>query len=173
MRIGEVTSLTEAARGRPKGAVGKIREVHHFVAQCYAKGMKPPAIAELVNRTPATVRNWLNSPANANLVVEYEKEHFLELANEAEYRAWIKRRFATLADEELLDRIITDPSQFSNRELIAGSADASDRTGLAKTNVQVQAVLNMGERLEEARAMKEKMLEARVEGNVVKLVRRF
>jgi len=175
MEILGTRSLESAVRGRPVGSVGKIREVHHFVARCYARGMKPPQIAALINRTPATVRNYLNAPANANLVAQYEKEHYAGLDNEAEYTSAVMKEARTLAIEEIRDRLADDDTrkELKFRELAAVAGDFSDRTGLAKTSVTAHVTLNMGEKLDAARAMKDKMLEARIEGNVVKLVRRF
>jgi len=172
MEILGTRSLEAAVRGRPVGSVGKIREVHHFVAQAYAAGMKPPEIAQLVNRTAATVRNWLNAPANAELVAQYAKEHFQALANEAERRLAVKRRLAAMADEEILDRLEADAGQFNNRELIALSADASDRTGLGKTETKVNLNVDVGTRLDKAKAERLKVIDGRT-GEIVKFIRRF
>jgi len=171
----EIRSLTEAEvrpRGRPKGAVAKIREVHHLVARLYAKGMKPPEIAALVNRTPATIRNWLGSPANAELVAQYEKESSEEIISEVEYAILLKRRLRTLADEELLELIEAEPDKFSIKDLIALSADSSDRTGLGKQSVQVNINLDLKSRMEQAKKRLVGLDEARAAGKVVDFVRR-
>jgi hypothetical protein len=171
VEIRELSEVEVRGRGRPQGAVGKIRAVHHLVAQLYAKGMKPPEIAAIVNRTSATIRNWLAAPANAELVAQYEGAEHEEIMTEAEYTLALKRRIRTIADEELLERIEADPTAFSNRELVILTADASDRTGFGKQSVQVNVNLDLKARMEQAKKKLEGLSEARTEGRVVEFVR--
>jgi hypothetical protein len=170
----EIRSLSqEEVRGRPKGAVGKIRAVHHLVAQLYALGLKPTEIAPIVNRTSATVRNWIDAPANQELVAQYCEERSSEVLTNAEYRRSLIERRQILMEEELVDRLEADPSSFTNKDLIAGSGDAADRIGFGKQTTNVNINLDLKSRMEAAKKRLEGLEDARREGKVVKFVRRF
>jgi hypothetical protein len=172
MEIRELNENELRSRGRPQGAVAKIRAVHHLVAQLYAKKVKIVDIAAAVNRTPATIRNWINSPANEELVAQYEEAEDEAITTEAEYTLALKRRIRTLADEELLARIEEDAAQFSIRELTALGADTSDRTGYGKQSVQVNVNLDLKARMEQAKKKLEGLAEAEAEGKVIEFVRK-
>jgi hypothetical protein len=163
----------EAKRGRPLGAVGKIREVHHLVARLYARGHKPPEIAAMVNRTGATIRNWLAAPATAELVAEYASEFEAEVTTELEYRQGLARANAAMAREEIGRRLAEEPEALPLAQLVRIAADADDRTGLGKTETRVNLNADLGARLDAARERSAKIIEGRAAGdNVVKLVRR-
>jgi hypothetical protein len=172
MEIRSLTANEVRPRGRPSGSVGKIREVHHLVARLYALGYKPTEIAPIVNRTSATIRNWLGSPANAELVAQYCKEEHNEVVTNAEYRRALIERRQLLMEEELCERLEADPSQFTAKELIAGSGDAADRIGFGKQSVQVNISLDLKARMEQAKKRLEGLEAARAEGKVVEFARR-
>lgn len=159
-------------RGRPKGSVAQIREVHHTVARLTARGVKPPEIGRMINRTGATVRNWLANPAMVELVSQYAGEREAELLSEFDYSIELKRRLRTLADEEMARRLDEAPQDVPWAQLIKLSGDMSDRTGVAKQETKVNVNFDLGTRLDQAiersKAAKE---EAPPSTNVVKLRR--
>ena len=169
----EIRSLTpqEVKLGRPQGSLGKIRAVHHLVARLFAKGRKVAEIAKIVNRTPATVRNWINSPANAELVAQYEKEECEVVENEIDYRIELGRRAGTLAIERLVEKLEAGEID-DGKLLLAISADVNDRTGIAKTTNQVNLNIDLRARLEKAQAARLKVIDGRT-GTITKFVRRF
>lgn len=170
----KIRSLTEAdvpKRGRPKGAVAKIRAHHHLVAQLYAKGLKPTEIAPIVNRTSATVRNWLDSPASQELVAQYTGEIGERVSSEMEYRIALRRKAGTMAMEKLVEMLEADEIE-SEKSLLAIAADSDDRTGLGRQETKVNLNMDLGARLDRAIERREKLIEGRA--NVVELkVRRL
>lgn len=158
-------------KGRPKGAVAKIRAVHHLVAQLYAKGMKPTEIAPIVNRTSATIRNWIDSPANADLVARYIEDEHERITNEMEYRVQLRRRTATMALEKLAEQLEADEIE-APKTLLAIADAGDDRTGLGRQETKVNLNMDLGARLDRAIERREKLIEGRT--NVVELkVRRL
>jgi hypothetical protein len=172
MEIRSLTAEEVRVRGRPKGAVGKIREVHHFVARMYAKGHKPPEIAKVVNRTSATVRNWLATPANAELVAQYAADYGELAEGELDYRLQLRRQASTMALEKLVEKLQAEEIE-EPKMLLAIASDSDDRTGLGRTETKFNLNVDLGTRLDKARERRDRILEARIEGNVVKLERRF
>jgi transposase len=170
----KIRSLTEAdvpKRGRPRGAVAKIRAHHHLVAQLYAKGLKPTEIAPIVNRTSATVRNWLDSPASQELVAQYTGEIGERVSSEMEYRIALRRKAGTMAMEKLVEMLEADEIE-SEKSLLAIAADSDDRTGLGRQETKVNLNMDLGARLDRAIERREKLVEDRA--NVVELkVRRL
>jgi transposase len=171
MKIRSLTESDVPKRGRPKGAVAKIRAVHHLVAQLYAKGMKPTEIAPIVNRTSATVRNWLDSPANAELVAQYCGGEAERITSEMEYRIALRRKAGTMAMEKLVEMLEADEIE-SEKSLLAIAADSDDRTGLGRQETKVNLNMDLGARLDRAIERRNKLVEDRT--NVVELkVRRL
>ncbi len=173
----EIRSLTpaEVRLGRPVGSLGKIRAVHHLVAQLFAKQVKTADIAKIVNRTPATVRNWINSPANEELVAQYEREFDATVTNQIDHRIEVKLRGITIAEEmrtEILEEAWAKGERFSLRELGAIIADGDDRTGIAKTTIQANLNLDAATKLEKARAARLRVIDGQT-GKITKFVRRF
>jgi hypothetical protein len=157
--------------------MGKVREVHHLVARLYARNVKVTEIAAMVNRTPATIRNWINSPANKALVKEYAEENEVEITSELEYRLQLARLAGTLAREKLVSQLENDEIE-NSKTLLAIAGDTDDRTGMGKVQTQINLVGDLGARLNRARQRvrelnERKELEGVVQGNVVKLTRRF
>jgi len=175
MEIFSVDPIEKAPRGRPKGSVASIREVHHTVAQLYARGAKPTEIGAMINRTGQTIRNWLATPAMAELVAQYAGEFNIELVSEVDYNTNLKRHNRTAADEEIARRLAEAPQDIPLRDLVKISADASDRTGLARQETKVNLNMNLGDKLERASERVKAVKEARAVGghdNVVKMIRR-
>ncbi len=170
----KIRSLTEAdvpKRGRPKGAMAKIRAHHHLVAQLYAKGLKPTEIAPIVNRTSATVRNWLDSPASQELVAQYSAGEHERITSEMEYRIALRRKAGTMAMEKLVEQLEADEID-APRTLLAIAADSDDRTGLGRQETKVNLNMDLGARLDRAIERREKLIEGRA--NVIELkVRRL
>ena len=172
MKIRSLTPDEAKARGRPLGSLAKIRAHHHMVARLYAKGHKPPEIARFLNRTPATIRNWIDTPACAELVAQYAEGYETEVTNELEYRASLRRQASTLALEKLVEDLEGDLIS-SHRTLLALADSSDDRTGLGKMETKVNVNVGIGSKLDQARERRDKVISTRVEGNVVKLDRRF
>jgi len=171
MKIRSLTEDDVPKKGRPKGAVAQIRAVHHLVAQLYAKGLKPTEIAPIVNRTSATVRNWIDSPANAELVAQYTGEFSERITSEMEYRIALRRKAGTMAMEKLVEMLEGDEIQ-SEKSLLAIAADSDDRTGLGRQETKVNLNMDLGARLDRAIERREKLIEDR--GNMIELkVRRL
>jgi transposase len=171
MKIRSLTEDEVPKRGRPKGAVAKIRAHHHLVAQLYAKGLKPTEIAPIVNRTSATVRNWLDSPASQELVAQYTGEIGERVSSEMEYRIALRRKAGTMAMEKLVEMLEADEIE-SEKSLLAIAADSDDRTGLGRQETKVNLNMDLGARLDRAIERREKLIEGRT--NVVELkVRRL
>lgn len=152
MEIYSVDPIGEGSpqRGRPKGAVAKIREVHHTVARLYARGFKPPEIGAKINRTGATVRNWLNNPAMAELVAQYAGEHAIEITNELEYRTKLLLEAGTLSLESVVEQLKEDPSTVPIAQRLKLIDTMNDRTGLARQETKVNLNLDLGTRLDQA-----------------------
>jgi hypothetical protein len=151
--------------------VAKIRAHHHLVAQLYAKGLKPTEIAPIVNRTSATVRNWLDSPASQELVAQYTGEIGERVSSEMEYRIALRRKAGTMAMEKLVEMLEADEIE-SEKSLLAIAADSDDRTGLGRQETKVNLNMDLGARLDRAIERREKLIEGRT--NVVELkVRRL
>jgi len=172
MKIRSLTEDEVPKKGRPKGAVAKIRAVHHLVAQLYAKGMKPTEIAPIVNRTSATVRNWLDSPANAELVAQYCGAEGERITSEMEYRIALRRKTATMALEKLAEQLEADEID-APRTLLAIAADGDDRTGLGRQETKVNLNMDLGARLDRAIERREKLIEGRTNVVELKAVRRL
>jgi hypothetical protein len=172
MKIRSLTESDVPKRGRPKGAVAKIRAVHHLVAQLYAKGMKPTEIAPIVNRTSATVRNWLDSPANAELVAQYCGAEGERITSEMEYRIALRRKAGTMAMEKLVEMLEADEIE-SEKSLLAIAADSDDRTGLGRQETKVNLNMDLGARLDRAIERGKKLDEERGKVIELKSVRRL
>jgi len=176
MKIRSLTKDEVPKKGRPRGAVAKIRAVHHLVAQLYAKGMKPPDIARYVNRTSATIRNWIDSPANQELVAQYCSAEHEQILSESEYTLGLLRRGRTLAIEQVVEQLeeaeVTG-EQLPLSKLLAVAGDFADRTGVARQTVTLNINANLESRMDGLRERHLKLVEARKEGTVVKLVRRL
>jgi hypothetical protein len=157
--------------------MGKVRAVHHLVARLYARNVPVKDIAAMVNRTPATIRNWINAPANQELVAQYAKENEVEVTGELEYRIQLARLAGTMAREKICAQLENDEIE-NTRVLLAIAADVDDRTGIGKIQTQINLQGDLGARLNRARQrVKElnskKEIEGVVQGNVVKMKRRF
>jgi transposase len=172
MKIRSLTESDVPKRGRPKRAVAKIRAVHHLVAQLYAKGMKPTEIAPIVNRTSATVRNWLDSPANAELVAQYCGAEGERITSEMEYRIALRRKAGTMAMEKLVEMLEADEIE-SEKSLLAIAADSDDRTGLGRQETKVNLNMDLGARLDRAIERGKKLDEERGKVIELKSVRRL
>ena len=163
------------AKGRPRGALGKIREMHHLVAQLYAQGLKPTQIAAIVKRTPQTVRNWLNTPANIELVARLEKEYcgeaFTVVKDSLDFRRYLSEELATVCLEQLVSA--AHAGELTNSEALRILDSRDDRTGMGKMVTNVNLHGDLGDRLDAAVERSRKVIEGRVEGNVIKLNRRF
>lgn len=174
----KVTSLTPddvKPRGRPKGALAKIRAHHHLVAKLFALGMKPTQIAPLVRRTPATVRNWLDSPASQELVAQYAEAEHTKVVKHEEYVQELMLEARALAAEQMVDALRQNETDglLGFEKLLKAFEVTADRTGMARQTLSVTLHGDLGDRIDQAKARSKKVIEARVEGNVVKFDRRF
>lgn len=163
MEILSVTSVTQSeypAKPKPKGTVGQIREIHHRVARLYAKGLKYTEIAAIVNRTPPTIKNWLASPANQELVAHYEGLEEAEVTSEAEYRLELRKRAATMALEKLVEKLEADQID-ADRTLLAIVADSDDRTGLGRQETRVNLNVGIAAQLEQRMARANSLMDRR------------
>jgi hypothetical protein len=153
LSIEPLDAATKATRGRPRGAVGRIRQMHHDVARMFAAGMKVTEIARLMSRTPATIRNWLNSPLMAEAVAEYEEEAAVVVKDAMARRQQLVAEASTKAREEIRDRIFDDAerSAMPLSALLKIAADGDDRTGLGKMETRLNIQADIGEQLREAR----------------------
>lgn len=163
--------------GRPKGAVAKIRLVHHTVAQLYAYDVKIPEIALIVRRTTATIRNWIDLPAFQELIQAYRKEYTEKYQSNLDYRADTIARLTTMAGELLVERLesaIETGELIPIRDLMKILDSGNDRTGLGKQETKVNINVGIGSRLDNAVKVVKKVEEARATGtdNIVKFVRR-
>lgn len=175
----QIRSLGEAdkeRRGRKLGSVATIRAWHHRIARALARGMTDAQVAQLVDRTAPTIRNFRLNPANAELIAQYQADYDDEVESELDYRARLMRVAGTMALERLVEKL--DQGEVdSERTLLAIADSANDRMGLAKASISANINLNAGDRLakarERVRALNAKPeIEGVVQGNVVKL-RRF
>ena len=166
----KVWSLRPEKRGRPKGATNAMRVWHHTCAKLLARGLSDVEVARLLNKSPPTIRNFRISPAAQNLIAEMAKEQDAVLMNEVDYRLDLIRRAGTMAIERIVEKLEADEID-NDRTLLAIAADSSDRSGLGRASTQVNFNADVGTLLDKARERRVKVLQARIEGNVVKLIR--
>jgi hypothetical protein len=176
MRVWSLEERDVERRGRPRGSIGKVRAVHHLVARLYARNIPVRDIAGMVNRTPATIRNWINAPANQELVAQYARENEVEVTTELEYRMQLARYSGTLAREKIAAQLENGEIE-NTRVLLAIAADTDDRTGMGKIQTQINLQGDLGARLNRARQRvrdlnSKKEITGVVQGNVIKLKRR-
>jgi hypothetical protein len=126
--------------------------------------------------TGAGIKAWAENEANAELIASYRADlpnivdAFIaqrqQLLNEISLKALILQARA-------LDEAIENDLEIPLDKLVKLSANADDRTGLGRQETRVNMNLDLGARLDKAKAAKEAVASARAEGNVVKFVRRF
>jgi predicted transcriptional regulator len=110
-------------------------------------------IAQVVGRSAQTVKNYIDSPANAELIAQKVEAAAKGRQSNLEYRAEIRARAATLASEMLLNRLEEAEARGETlpmRELIKIAADSDDRTGLGKQETRLNINADLGQRLDKA-----------------------
>lgn len=183
MEIFEVVPLTKGdlakaevkSLGRPKGAVGWIRERHHTMAKLYAAGFNFAEISRMVGMTPAGVRLWVNNPANAELISEYAGDQVARTDAMIDRRIAMQNEIAVLATMQLKEQLLEDieaGNAIPYDKLVKLAAHVDDRTGLGRQETKVNLNMDLGSRLDKAKARQEELAKARAEGKVVEFVRR-
>lgn len=109
-------------RGAP--ILAKIRAIHHAAARLVATGQKHVVVAAQLGVTPQSLLNWTHDPSFIELVSVY-KAQFDEI--EFDHRAKLAA-FGSDCVDVLHERLLEDPTQFSNRELQEHAEFAFDRS---------------------------------------------
>ncbi len=134
-----------------KGQVKRIRERHHIVAKMIARGVKIPEVAECTGWSEHQLHLLVNqTPAFQELIIHYQKEDAEREVVLAEYTELLRKRL--LMGEQLIhDRLNEEGDDLSVNELLRLVADAADRTGYSKQNVNLNVNLDFAAALEAAR----------------------
>ncbi len=133
------------------GQVKRIRERHHIVARMFANGMSIAEVAAQTGWTENHLRLLVNqTPAFQELIAHYQREDAGRKAVLEEYTELLRKRL--LMSEQLLhDRLNEEGDDISINELLRLVADAADRTGYSKANVNLNVNLDFAAALEAAR----------------------
>jgi hypothetical protein len=157
MEILSITPLTQAdlspTKGRPKGAVGAIRERHHWMAKLVAAGVSDAEIARMVGCSAPTVRNFRLNPASGELIAEYveqlgEKVSTV-LASQVELLNSIGLRIALLLADDV-GAAERGEVEISIKDKIKLWEIVCDRTGLGKMETRVNLTGDLGSRMDRA-----------------------
>lgn len=144
-------------QGLPVSPLQRVSARHRRIANAVASGASRSQVARMFSLTPVRVGQLLNDPTFQELVRRRQTEleaaeiGYLELANDV----------AETALTTLQDRLEDDPDDFDNEELIGIATRIGDRAGFAPKRVEEKNInLNIGDRLEQARARFAKVIEA-------------
>ncbi len=178
MEILSVEPLTraEVPKSHHRSAVSRIRDVHHRMAQLYAAGLKPRAIAEITGRSVVSVREWRRSPASEELVAQYREGIEGEITEVLGEQVKIITRARPIAWSQILDQLVEAEESgepLPIRSLLAIAGDTSDRTGLGRQATQVNINVGIGAELEKRMRRAGSLMDRRAVVDVTpKLVRR-
>lgn len=141
----------------------RLRERHHSIARLLAAGLTPTQIGEMIGMAPSSISNIQKSPAFQSLLFSYAAE------NEKAASDFKSRLEATAgaALNELHERLVNNPEEFSAGVLLQTVNSLADRTGHGPT----QKVLNTTVALTPAdiRALKAGLAPAQIEAKELEL----
>lgn len=140
---GELTreDLEDPSAVVPVPTIKSLRHSHHQIARCIAQKMRPGEISEITGYTNARISQLNADPQFKELVLYYEE---LEQEHYTKTRADFHERLAVIgfdSMEVLHERIVENPDNLTNKELLAIYEASLDRIGYGKTqNVNTQNV---------------------------------
>lgn len=177
--IGEIRELTREDLARlqqPRHkapTIARIMDSHHRVARLFASGLRPHQVADKSGYSTARITVLLSDPGFRNLIQEYrnsvdeswrqELDEFYELAVKNKMTA--ERMIA----DHLENAQQPDAEPVALKTLIAIVADRADRTGHGKKTTVTQVHVDLGARLERARARAQALPDPKIiEGTVAR-----
>lgn len=135
----DIAALSVLPRGgSPLKPLERLRSSHHALAKCLATGMRPNQAALVTGYSVDRIRSLDRDPTFGQLVAEYRQEMGDTMADLA-----IRMRGVSLdALEELHDRLLSKPEEFSTGMLLDVVKAMADRTGYG-TNSTMNVNLNL------------------------------
>lgn len=151
---------------RPKSpTVATLRDSHHRVARLFAMGLRPAQVSAKSGYSIARIGALQTDPSFQNLVETYRKmvdeswkaevDEFYELASKNKI---VAERM--IADQ--LEEAEAEDEKIPLKTLVAIVADRADRTGHGKKSTNVNVNVDLGSRLERARARATKVIDGEV-----------
>jgi len=124
----DAPEIKNRVRGQSNG-LQKVRAVHHQAARMLAAGARPAEVARTTGMHPNRLYILQDDPAFAGLV-----EHYAE----QEHQIWVdaRQRAAMLgvtAMEELQDRVLENPENLTNKQLLEIAQAALSHGGYPST----------------------------------------
>lgn len=148
----EDLELLKTEKGVKAPGLKRIRDVHHALARALSSGMSEYEASLVTGYCASRISILKDDPSFKELLEFYRKAIEDKTATEL---VDLTKRFlqtATMAQEELQDRLEQDPGSFENDELRKLVETMADRSGHAKpTGKSVTLNVNMAGRLEAAR----------------------
>lgn len=151
--IQSLSNLKDGDLNQDFQPVLKLRSEHQNLARLVAEGVRNEEIAQITGYSISYISSLKSSdPAFKNLVDYYKAqihEGFVEV-NASLHSRLVS--ISMLAAEELQERLIEKPQDFNNRELNETLSMVADRTGFGTRTTNLNVNVDLGARLEKARA---------------------
>ena len=125
LEAGDLEVLARERKPAPKQRLARVREVHHNAARLLAAGWRSVDVALATGLDPTRIRQLKGDPAFQELVEFYtnrEDQRFVEVRERL-------KSVGLVATEELLQRLLDDPEQFTVNALVETVKATLDRAG--------------------------------------------
>lgn len=138
--------------GVPRGrtTIAHIRDSHHNIARFAAIGLEGNEIARRCGYSRSRVSILLRDPSMQELVAKYRGKVDAAFLESLDDFTDLSKSTMMKSAAALHDRIDDDPSQFTNKELIALVGDHADRFGYGKRSTSVNLNVDFAAKLEDA-----------------------
>lgn len=123
----DIGDVVEAKSGRDVGGLrplAQMRHSHHLIARLLAEGRKAVEVSYITGRTQSWISSLQRDPAFADLVASYKEQVTEAYVN-------VHERLAALGIDtidELHQRLLENPDEFTKKELLALGEFALDRS---------------------------------------------
>lgn len=148
-------ALLDTEKGVRAPTIKKLKESHHALARALASGMRPAEAAQVTGYSLSRISIIQADPAFKDLMEVYRAE-----VGEA-YDVLHGKMAAMAVDavEEMHERLLDDPTEFSTNQLLDVAKTFADRTGFgpATKSTTVNVNVDLANRLEAGRRRADEM----------------
>lgn len=151
--VGEVEELPpDAVVERPVAVIKRLRDSHHSAAKLLARGMAPHQVSLQTGYSPSRLSILQADPSFQELTAYYRQNNDVVAAEVESMFLGIARDFA----QELHERVLDNPENFTPSELTENFKVFADRAGFApiSRSVNKNLNLNIGDRMDAIPARK-------------------